>query len=721
MKVAIIYNKDFEGVINIFGMQNKEVYSPATVQKVVDALEKGGHNVAVIDGNMHVVERLQNFMPKVVDGEQMGMVFNMAYGIQGESRYTHIPSMLEMLGIPYVGSSPSGHALALDKVITKIMWQKHGISTPDFWVFNSANDDMSNVKYPVIVKPKMESVSFGLKVVYNEEDLRESVNFIVKEFQQQALAEQFIRGREFCVGILGNEPVETFPILEIDLNNDPDAIQTVTDKKEAPKRKICPADLPKEVTNEMVRQSIEAFKALQLRDFARVDIRMDENNNIYLLEINSMASLGFTGSYPAAAKVSGYDYDDLVNKMLDVASVRYFSGSILNQSSQKPKKPLLHTRIRGFLRGRQPQHLKMLQKIVNMNSHVRDIDGVNQLGNYLKGQFATLGFVQENYPQIEVGNHLFFTNSYDNEYDVLLLGVLDNSTPLSKHESYNEQDQKIYGTGVWEHKGGLIVAMAALQALKYSRNLKNYKIGILLTTDNSVFGKFSRRVVKEKAAKSKVVIGLHGANSEGSLTTSRSGSAKYTCQMNLLPSERSEKVANAASAFNKMVQTWCDLSVDDDSLVIAPQEMRLNTNIMQSYCNGSVKLNIRFNQIDQFKTLDESIKKAVPSRKLNKIAKLQMEGGIMRPPLEENKKTDQFFQFIQPIAKKLDIRVAKEHRWDSSDICSIDTGMYLIDGFGPSGQINPKQSEFIYTHSISERSLLLAMTIHELYNKNFEI
>ena len=117
MKVAIIYNKEVSSVINLFGMQNKEIYDPRTISRVAAALEAGGHNVGVIDGDMNVITRIQHFMPRVVDGDRMGMVFNMAYGIQGESRYTHIPSMLEMLGIPYVGSSPTGHALALDKVI----------------------------------------------------------------------------------------------------------------------------------------------------------------------------------------------------------------------------------------------------------------------------------------------------------------------------------------------------------------------------------------------------------------------------------------------------------------------------------------------------------------------------------------------------------------------------------------------------------------------------
>jgi D-alanine-D-alanine ligase len=81
---------------------------------------------------MYIIEKLQEFMPRVIEGEQLGMVFNMAYGIQGESRYTHLPAMLEMLGIPYVGSGPEGHSLALDKVIAKIIMQKHGIPTPNF-------------------------------------------------------------------------------------------------------------------------------------------------------------------------------------------------------------------------------------------------------------------------------------------------------------------------------------------------------------------------------------------------------------------------------------------------------------------------------------------------------------------------------------------------------------------------------------------------------------
>jgi len=120
MKVAVIYNKrhpEESDVINIFGPQTKERYNPKTVERVASALEKGGHNVKVVEGNMHMVDELRRFMPRVMAGERPGMVFNMAYGIQGRSRYTHIPAMLEMLGVPYVGCGPAAHAVALDKVM----------------------------------------------------------------------------------------------------------------------------------------------------------------------------------------------------------------------------------------------------------------------------------------------------------------------------------------------------------------------------------------------------------------------------------------------------------------------------------------------------------------------------------------------------------------------------------------------------------------------------
>ena len=717
MKVAIIYNKDVTRVINQFGMQNKEFYNPKTVRIVSNSLETGGHNVEIIDGNMHVIEALQNFMPKVLEGERMGMVFNMAYGIQGESRYTHIPSMLEMLGIPYVGSTPAGHALALDKIITKIIMQKHGIPTPNFWVFNSHNDDMSDVIYPVIIKPKMEAVSFGLRVVHTEADLKEGVEFIINEFQQQALVEQFIPGREFAIGLLGNNPVEAFPVLEIDLEDDPNAIQTLDDKKKKPRAKICPANLSKELASEMVKLSIAAFKALGLRDFSRVDIRMDEHHNIYLLEINSMASLGPSGSYPYAAKVAGYDYSALVNKMLDVAAVRYFANSSLLNGDVKTKGIPIHVRVRGFLRSRQSSIEEILKKMVNTNTFFRNSEGVNTVGNFIKKELSQLGFSFQSFPQIEMGNILYFSNSDDEQIDVLLLGNLDNDTPVYKHEYYREMDQKIFGSGVWEHKGGIVVMLAALQALRFVKKLRDQKIGILLTTDDTQQGRFSRSLILRVASHAKFILGLHGAFLNGGLVTSRSGAAVYNCSMNLVNTDKAENVSLATSFFSRLINTWIDLSDAKSGLLISSHKMQMNSNITEPFAHGEVTLSVRFNDLEQMMVVDKKIKELLLKRKHKNLIDFHLEGGIRRPSMLKNENVEKLWYLIKRLADKLDIQLREEHRWSSADIAFIENNKNKIDGFGPIGIKPANKSEYILRFSILERAALLAMTILELKEK----
>jgi D-alanine-D-alanine ligase len=715
MKVAIIYNKDVSKVINVFGMQNKEVYNPNTINKVAKCLEDGGHNVGIIDGDMHVIERIQDFMPRVVEGEKMGMVFNMAYGIQGESRYTHIPSMLEMLGIPYVGSSPSGHALALDKIITKIILQKHNLPTPNFWVFSNKDIDASEVVYPVIVKPKMESVSFGLRVVDNERDLIEAVDYIVKEFQQPALVEQFIPGREFCVGLLGNSPVEAFPILEIDLENDPNAIQTYEDKSQKPKEKICPAELSEDIAQEMTRISKNAFESLQLRDFSRVDLRMDQNGNVYILEINSMASLGATGSYVHAAGVAGYDFRDLVNKMLDVAVLRYFtSNPISNENDNLFKKSAAHVRIRGFIRGRQTQNEKLLREFVNTNSFVRNVEGVNLLSGKIKKELSALGFSYQSFGQVEVGNMLFFTNN--DEYDVLILSSLDNDVKIADHEYYHESEQKIFGSGIWENKGGIVILISALQALRFIKNLKKLRIGILFTSDSTLQGRIAKKHIKDLANKAKYVLGTHGAFLDGGVVTSRSGAAVYHCNMNLKPGNDADMVAKAAILFYKFLASCADLSEPENGLIVAPQRSSIETNITEPYAHGESQLSVRFNDTNQMKVIDDKIKKLIPKKNKKEI-NIQVEGGIRRPSMQNTEKVKVLLKKVKSVADKLDINLREEHRWSSADICFIDENKYMIDGLGPSGAKPSKKSEFILKHSLLERSALLATLLTEL-NEN---
>lgn len=118
MKVAVIYNRQSKSVINLFGIPNRERYGLASIRRIVTGLKKGGHHVIALEGDKDLVDNLEKFMPRVMKGERPGLAFNLSYGIQGQARYTHVPSMLEMVGIPYVGSGPLAHSLALDKNVT---------------------------------------------------------------------------------------------------------------------------------------------------------------------------------------------------------------------------------------------------------------------------------------------------------------------------------------------------------------------------------------------------------------------------------------------------------------------------------------------------------------------------------------------------------------------------------------------------------------------------
>jgi D-alanine-D-alanine ligase len=327
MKVAVVYNRDKKGVINVFGMQNKEQYPEETIQKVIGALERGGHDVQLVPADRFLLSSLKKFLPKLSKRRPNGIVLNLALGVQGKCRYTHVPAMLEVAGIPYTGSSPMGHILALDKVVTKQILMAAGLPTPNYRVIGSAEQTVPELKFPLIVKPRSEAASFGLKIVEDEKSLYEAVSEVLNEFKQHVLVEEYINGREVNVGILGNYAPQSFPVLELKLAEKEQMIYSYeikfTKKKKNKVRKVCPADFPKETTAYIQKMAIEAYKVLNIYDFGRVDIRLDEYNRPFLLEMNSMASINPTSSFVLAAKAAGYSYHKLINRIIDVALERY--------------------------------------------------------------------------------------------------------------------------------------------------------------------------------------------------------------------------------------------------------------------------------------------------------------------------------------------------------------------------------------------------------------
>ena len=330
MRIAVVRNHDHSGIVNRFGQPCPERYGVKTVQNVVTALRDGGHETMLCEGDKTLLATLEQFMPPDPDGSPTGMVFNMAYGIQGECRYTHIPAMLELAGVPYTGSSPLGHALALDKVITKKLLRDAGIPTPNFQVGSRHGTDISDLHFPVVVKPRHESTSFGLQLVHHPAHLAAAVEAVVGRYAQDALVEEYIEGREICVALLGNEEPEVLPLLEQDFGDRETRIITWEDKAHraaTEPQKICPAPVDEVLAAKLREISVATFRNCRCRDYARVDIRIDASGRPYVLEINSMAALGMGSSYVMAAKTAGYDFSTLVNRIINVAQRRCFGST----------------------------------------------------------------------------------------------------------------------------------------------------------------------------------------------------------------------------------------------------------------------------------------------------------------------------------------------------------------------------------------------------------
>ena len=716
MKVALIYNEkqiDPEDVINVFGMTTKEHYSPKAVERVARALEKGGHTVKVVEGDIHLADELREFMPKVVAGDSPGMVFNMAYGIQGQNRYTHVPAMMEMLGIPYIGSGPAGHAIVQDKVMTKIILQKNNIPTPGFWVFRTADDTFDDLVFPVIVKPKLESTSMGMEVVDNWNDLRKAVAVQIEKYQQDILVEQFISGREFAVGLIGNNPnLEVLPIVEINLNN-PDQIQTINDKKKkGGVDKTCPAKLSKEKTEEMKEMCIKAFNSLGLYDYTRIDFRMDKDENLYILELNSMASLGMGGSLFYAAKTAGHTYESLINKILDVAVMRYFGAANSIQEKEPDMSKPLRTIARTYLRGHLQSLKDTLRDFVNINTHVYNIDNINKLGNIITKRLKHLGFNEHIHKQFDVGDFRFFTNHDESENDVLIISHIDTHYGPNDLINYYEDDDKIFGSGIAESKGGLVVMLGALHALRFAKRLRKVKCAVLLTTDDSLGGRFSKELVQQYSKKSKYVIGLKSGTKDGGIITTCYGRNDYQIRFTA-PSVNSADIHGIIPVLGKKISAIEKLSKDekDYRLRTISVESRGTHGYTPNYATLSIVCSYKTPQLGT--TLDSKIKSIMKKREAGspklEVAINQIQ---TRPPVMEEESDTTFYEMVEDLAKKHEIKIKRHEQIMSSDISNVPPELPALDGFGPKGHKYRSPQEYIIHDSIVERAAFLTSVIY---------
>ena len=247
----------------------------------------------------------------------------------------NIVGLLELLGIPYTGAPALALANCQSKILTKKMLNGVGIKTPKFFVTEShINVINHSLNYPVIIKPAMEDASAGIgnnSIVTNDALLIERINYVLKYFEQPALAEEFIEGRELNLAILGDENPRALPISEIDFSTMPEHLYNIVsyEAKWEPHDEayhktipICPAILPQTIENDAKKIAIKAFKTMQCRDYARIDIRLSENNELFVLEVNPNPDLTEGAGFMRSMEAANYTYSKALKKIIDLAYKR---------------------------------------------------------------------------------------------------------------------------------------------------------------------------------------------------------------------------------------------------------------------------------------------------------------------------------------------------------------------------------------------------------------
>src|SRR5688572_28519973 len=278
---------------------------------------------------------------KALQDEKPDLVFNLAESYDGKSALeSNVAGLLNLLDLRYTGSSPAGLLLAGDKSISTKMLRANGVKTPDSaTLFRGTIESAGNLVFPLIVKPPQEDASLGITgksdVKYLKE-LFDQLDALHTEYSSPILVEEFVDGREFFVGVLGNAQPQALPIMEMDFTGFPADKPRITswaakwgddgDEKGAEfagTKSVFPEDLDEDLVERVHAVALDAFKALRLRDYARVDMRVSPKGEIYVLEINPNCYLEKDAEFARAARKAEIEYDALIARIVELASARY--------------------------------------------------------------------------------------------------------------------------------------------------------------------------------------------------------------------------------------------------------------------------------------------------------------------------------------------------------------------------------------------------------------
>jgi len=301
-------------------------------EEIFEALEKLGHEpfYQILDGAPQCLNSLAKC--------EADLIFNLTESFAGDdTKEMHVAAFLDLLGKPYTGAGPHASFLAQDKAIAKKMFAFHGIRTPYFATsYRGSIEHAHDISFPLIVKPLAEDGSIGINanaVVTSVKELMERVESIQNEFDSPAIIEEYIEGREIYAAILGSyETAQALPLVELDFSKLPKGTPRIASydvkfEKDAEAYKLTKSgvaeDLDEETTTRLTETALAAHRAVKLRDYGRIDMRLSPKGEVYVIEANPNPWLSSKQEFAMAAKASGRSYTQLIGEIVDLAMARY--------------------------------------------------------------------------------------------------------------------------------------------------------------------------------------------------------------------------------------------------------------------------------------------------------------------------------------------------------------------------------------------------------------
>ena len=299
-------------------------------EEVAEALTKLGHEPV-----MYELDGTQKSLLGLAKAE-CDLVFNLVESFADDDTADFkIAAFLELLGKKYTGTGTHGLMLAQDKAVAKKIFAFHGILTPTFAKsFRGRLDFSHDLQFPVIVKPTREDGSIGIEfsaVVNSIRELMERMDWLHTNFDSPVLIEEYIEGREMYVGVLGNDNAEALPVVELDLSKLPNGTPRIAaaevkwgkgTKAYKDTKSAIATDLPEETVLALQQTAIAAYQALELRDYGRVDMRLQADGRVQVIEVNPNPWLSSRAEFAMAARKAGRTYTRLIEEIIELATAR---------------------------------------------------------------------------------------------------------------------------------------------------------------------------------------------------------------------------------------------------------------------------------------------------------------------------------------------------------------------------------------------------------------